>query len=63
MDITRTRVPSGLLLPFLLANALNRCGAGASTEVPGPEPASDPPRRATAFGNSKLTAVTTCLSH
>jgi hypothetical protein len=28
MDVTRTRMSSSLLLPFLPANALNRCGVG-----------------------------------
>jgi hypothetical protein len=63
MDVMRTMMSSSLLLPFLPTNAINRCGVEAITEVPGSEPASDPPRRVTAFGNSKLTAATTCRSH
>jgi len=44
MVVVRIMMSVGLLLPFLPANALNRCGVEAITEVPGPEPASDPPR-------------------
>jgi hypothetical protein len=54
MDVIRIRMSGSLLLPFLPANALNPCGVEAITEVSGPGPASDPPRRVTAFGNSKL---------
>lgn len=44
MVMIRIIMSGSPLLPFLPANALNRCGAEAITEVPGPEPASDPAR-------------------